>query len=440
MREIGYLGQNRETQGSKEWMRLDTAAKIYPSISETHHNTTFRLAVELYEPVDRNKLQEAVVRIMPRFPSFAVTLKRGLFWYYLDHNDALPVVREETGFPCRRLKDFINNGFLFNVMYFHHSIIMECFHGLADGAGAIEFLKTLLYEYFNLCGYGIDTEGLILEPDGKVHVHELENSFDKYYEQGGEHNKLKQPHAYHILGTANAEDGIFLTHGIMDLKEFLQVVKKKKVTVSAYVAALLIYYTYRSQIVVYKQKKRPIIISVPVDLRGMFPSTTLRNFISFANVGMVVEDGMTFEDILGSISEQLKEGLSVERVHANINKNVKFEKNPFIRMTPLFFKNLVVSNTYKMYGEGSYTMVLSNLRTTKFPEAMQKHIKMVYYALGVSDMNPLNCVLVSYRDKMVVTFARGIEETGLIRGFFEHFSKEEGLRVEIRGNEWGGAG
>lgn len=417
-------------------MRLDTAAKIYPSISETHNNTTFRLAVELYEPVNGDTLQEAVVRIMPRFPSFAVTLKRGLFWYYLEHNDALPVVREESGFPCRRLKDFINNGFLFNVMYYHNSVIMECFHGLADGAGAIEFLKTLLYEYFKLRGYDIDAEGLIMEPDGRVHAHELENSFDTYYEQGGEHNKLKQPVAYHILGTANPDNGIFLTHGLMDLKEFLQTVKKKGVTVSAYVAALLIYYTYRSQLLEYRRSKKPIIISVPVDLRGMFPSNTLRNFISYANVGMEVREGMTFDDILGSISEQLREGLSMESVHAKINKNVKFEKNPFIRMTPLFFKNLVVSNSYKMYGEGSYTMVLSNLRTTKFPEAMQKHIKMVYYALGVSDMNPMNCVLVSYGDKMGVTFARGIEETDIIRGFFEHFSKEEGLRVEIRGNEW----
>ena len=147
----------------REWYRLDTAAKIYPSISQTHNNTTFRLELELDEPVSRENLQEALVKVMPRFPTFAVTLRRGMFWYYLEPNPAIPVVREESGFPCKRLKDFINHGFLFNIMYYKKNVIMECFHGLADGAGAIEFFKTLLYEYFKLRGYDMDAEGMVLD-------------------------------------------------------------------------------------------------------------------------------------------------------------------------------------------------------------------------------------------------------------------------------------
>ncbi|MGI6153566.1 MAG: hypothetical protein ACOYJB_07030 [Christensenellaceae bacterium] len=419
-----------------EWLRLDTAAKIYPSISQTHNNTTFRLAVELYEPVDKELLQGALVKIMPRFPSFGVSLKRGLFWYYLEQNNALPIVKEDDMFPCRRLKDFINNGFLFNVMYYKNTVIMECFHGLADGAGAIEFLKTLLYEYFKLKGYEIEPEGMVLDAEGKVSAEELENSFLTYYEQAGENNKLVQPVAYHILGTPTPKNAIFLTHGSMDLKEFLAVVKKKGVTVTAYVASLLIYCIYKQQRLDIEKTKKPVIISVPVDLRGMFPSHTLRNFISLANVGIKVDGKITFDEILQSISAQLEEGLKEDKIRAKINKNVGFEKNPFIRMAPLFVKNLVVSNTYRLYGEGCYTMVLSNLRTTTFPKMMQQHIQQIYYSLGVSDMNPMNCVVVSFKDKMIVTFARGIEETGITRMFFEHFSKEHGLTVEIRGNEW----
>ncbi|MEF9864370.1 MAG: hypothetical protein RR777_05445, partial [Christensenellaceae bacterium] len=65
-----------------------------------------------------------------------------------------------------------------------------------------------------------------------------------------------------------------------------------------------------------------------------------------------------------------------------------------------------------------------------------RRIKQVYYTLGVSELNPINCVLVSYEDKMVMTFARGIEQTEIIRYFFEHFSKELKMKVEMRGNEW----
>lgn len=424
---------------NKNWLKLDTAAKLYPSISDTHNNTTFRLDMELDAPVNPELLQQALVKIIKRFPSFAVTLKRGLFWYYLDKNNAIPAVREDSGYPCRRLKDFVNNGFLFNVLYYKNNVVLECFHALTDGAGAIEFLKTLLYEYFVLCGYDMDDEGMIKDTSQPPPLSEVENSFLKYYDSRGEYTKLKQPTAYHILGTPLDDNEIYITHGVMNLKDFLKAVKSKGVTVSAYVAGLLIYSIYKEQGLSYRKEKHPIIISVPVDLRGMFKSDTLRNFVSFANVGVVPKSRMTLEEITAEVSKQLKEGLTEDRIRANINKNVKFEKNPFIRITPLFFKNIAVSTAYKTYGEGAYTMLLSNLKTTQFPESMKRHIKNVYYALGVSDQNPLNCVVVSYKENMIITFARGIAQTGIVRSFFEHFSKELGLEVEMRGNELTGS-
>jgi len=320
-------------------------------------------------------------------------------------------------------------------MYLRNNIIMECFHGLADGAGAIEFLKTMVYEYFLLKGYPMESEGMVMDAEDHASQNEIENSFLKYYDNKGDYTKLKQPIAYHIMGTPMDPNEIFVTHGIMNLKKFLAHVKSSGVTVSAYVASLLIYCIASTQ-AEYAGSKKPIIVSVPVDLRSMFPSGTLRNFVSFANVGMAVKKDTSFSDILQSVSIQLKEGLKKEKIHANINKNVKFEKNPFIRITPLFVKNMVVSNTYRLYGEGSYTMLLSNLKTTHMPGSMRKYIKNIYYTLGVSDLNPLNCVIVSYEGNMIITFARGIEETDIIRKFFRHFSEEVGLEIELRGNEW----
>ncbi len=422
-------------QDNASWLKLDTAAKLYPSISNTHNNATFRLAVILFEEVNKENLQEALVRIMPRFPSFSVTLKRGLFWYYFEQNDALPIVKEDNSYPCKRLKDFINNGFLFNVTYHKKSVIMECFHGLADGVGAIEFFKTMLYEYFKLCGNDMDSEGLVLNAEGKVSAEELENSYLQYYDAKGESNKLMQEKAYHILGTPLAENVIFATHALIDLKEFLAVAKNKNVTVTTYVSALLIKCIYENQ-KYYYNKKTPITISVPIDLRSMFPSHTLRNFMSYVNVSVKVEPLTTFDDILQNVSKQMTAGLQKEEISAQINKNVKFEKNPFIRMTFLFVKNIAVSTAYKNYGEGSYTTVLSNLRIARFPKAMTDRIDKVFYTLGVSALNPLNCVLVSYKDKISITFARGIKETEIIRDFFMHFSKEHNLKVELTGNEW----
>ncbi len=427
----------KKQQPPSDWFRLDTAAKIYPAIAATHNNTTFRLVAELYEEVSKNLLQEALVRIMPRFPSFGVKLRRGMFWYYLEPNEEIPVVKKDRGFPCKRLSDLSDNGFLFHVSYFQRSVIFECFHGLADGAGAIEFLKTLIYEYFALCGYDMDRDGMVLDPAGIVPESELENSFVTYYDSEGDYNKLVQPQAYHIMGTQNQDSGIFVIHGETDLKAFLAKVKEKGVTVTAYVTALLICCIARQQGLEYTKSKKPVVISVPIDLRGIFPSTTLRNFMSFVNVGIVVKGKLELDAILPEVSRQIKEGMTKEAISANINKNVKYEKNPFIRMVPLFVKNIVVSNSYRNYGEGCYTMVLSNLRTATFPRSMQERIKNVYYSLGVSELNPLNCVLVSYRDKMVFTFSRGITETGVLQHFYRHLTDELGLELTLRGNEWG---
>ncbi len=104
-----------------------------------------------------------------------------------------------------------------------------------------------MYEYFKLCGYDMDAEDMVLDADGKVPAEELENSFNAYYDAKGEANKLRVPKAFHIMGTLNPDGGIFLTHGIIDLKEFLARVKERGVTVSAYVAALLIACTAKDQ-------------------------------------------------------------------------------------------------------------------------------------------------------------------------------------------------
>ena len=64
-------------------MRLDNAAKIYPAARNQNWSNTFRLSATLTEDVDTAVLQQALEVTVPRFPSIAARLRRGLFWYYL---------------------------------------------------------------------------------------------------------------------------------------------------------------------------------------------------------------------------------------------------------------------------------------------------------------------------------------------------------------------
>ena len=68
---------------SRIWMPLDNAALIFPAIRRRNWNNVFRQSITLTEPVDPALLQRAVDQLMPRFPSFYLRLRRGVFWYHV---------------------------------------------------------------------------------------------------------------------------------------------------------------------------------------------------------------------------------------------------------------------------------------------------------------------------------------------------------------------
>ena len=69
---------------SKVWMPLDNAALIFPAIRRKNWSNVFRQSITLTEKIDPVLLQQAVDELMPRFPSFYLRLRRGVFWYYLE--------------------------------------------------------------------------------------------------------------------------------------------------------------------------------------------------------------------------------------------------------------------------------------------------------------------------------------------------------------------
>lgn len=87
-----------DTHG-RVWMPLDNAALIFPAIRRKNWNNVFRQSITLREDVDPALLQRAVDQLMPRFPSFYLRLKRGVFWYYLEEVKAPPTVQEDYAYP-----------------------------------------------------------------------------------------------------------------------------------------------------------------------------------------------------------------------------------------------------------------------------------------------------------------------------------------------------
>ena len=84
---------------SKNWYRLDTAALIFPAIRRKNWCNVFRVSAELAEPIDPDVLDMSVQSLRRRFPSFYVTLQKGVFWYYLEESTRPVSVRPDYAYP-----------------------------------------------------------------------------------------------------------------------------------------------------------------------------------------------------------------------------------------------------------------------------------------------------------------------------------------------------
>ena len=89
-----------------------------------------------------------------------------------------------------------------------------------------------------------------------------------------------------------------------------------------------------------KKKKKQIKISIPINLRNLYPTRTMRNFSSYTNIGIETKYGnYTFEEITKIIKSTMELKNSEKMINSKITANVKLSKNYFIRLVPMFKKN-----------------------------------------------------------------------------------------------------
>ena len=80
--------------GYSKWRKLDNAALAFPLVTGKDDTRVFRFYCELREAVDEEILQKALEETMEKYPLFQAVLRKGLFWFYLEHRDIRPVVKK----------------------------------------------------------------------------------------------------------------------------------------------------------------------------------------------------------------------------------------------------------------------------------------------------------------------------------------------------------
>ncbi len=413
------------------WYQLDNAANIFPAISDELNTNVFRLSCDLKEPVDKDVLQQALAVSVKSFPYFQVVMRRGLFWFYLERTTLEPIVQYENQRPCSQI--FFKNikDLLFRVTYFGPRINLEVFHAVSDGSGAFELLRALVYNYLLIIHRQRLPQQLSALDKEPAPAAQSADSFQHYYTRAQKNNMFSTK-AYTISGTLLPKGNIKVINLSLSTKEILALAKQKKVTVTAYIAALMICAIYQ-ELMPKRAAGRTIALTVPVDLRSHFTSETSRNFFSVVDVGYnFAQQSGEFEDVLQSVTDQLREKINQNALAGRIGYTMSVQKNIVARFTPLVLKNLVLKGAYHKV-ETATTGALSNLGRITMPEPFDEYIDSFSCLLNPTLIHRFKASICSFGDRFIISFTSCIAETSAQKYIVRHLTGL-GLHVVVTCN------
>jgi NRPS condensation-like uncharacterized protein len=327
--------------------------------------------------------------------------------------------------------------FPFRVLYYNQKISVEFSHAVTDGTGALIFLKSLLVEYFRL--KGIETK----EFEGFFRYNEIpdeeeyEDAFKKYYNKKIP-KRRKKSRAFHFPFPLKEKGVYHIVTGVIPVRDVLAKAKEYNISLTEFLLAL---YFESILEVIYalppkKRKKliKPIILNVPVNLREMYPSRTMRNF--FVSVTPHIDPrlgGYSFEEIIKYVHNFMQVEVDKRYINQQITMNVKSEMSLIVRLFPLPLKNLILPIAYNIIAESRYTSGLSNMGKVRMPKEIEEYIERFEFYPPPSQGNIIKSAVISYRDRLYITFGKLTDTKDIERIFFRKLRKMN-IPVKIETN------
>ena len=430
-----FLNRNLAQADKLRWMPLDNAAKIYPAARNQNWSNVFRLSATLTEEIDPTVMQSALDVTVRRFPSLATRLRRGVFWYYLQQLKDAPQLRQESSYPLTRMSRDETRQCALRVIVHRRRVAVEIFHSLTDGNGGLVFLKTLLAEYLQQkYGIHVPAEHGVLGRLEEPAAEELEDSFQKH--AGPVQASRKGTDAWKPVGTPEQNGFLHVTCLELSVREVLAKARVQGVSATTFLCAVMMraLLNLQKEQVRQQMRRKPIKVLLPVNLRPMFGSRTLRNFVLYTTPEVDPRLGeYTFEELCQTIRHQMALQINPKFMSSLIATNVSSERITAVKVVPLFLKNLIMKAVFSAVGERKSCLSLSNLGAVRLPDGMMPYVERLDFILGIQATSPYNCGVISYGDKLCINFIRNIREPEL-EYHFHRALQEQGLTATVSSN------
>ncbi len=408
-----------------KWYELDNAAKIVPSTTVGADTRVFRITCELKEEVQPDILQRALDKSIREFPHFQCVLKQGLFWYYLEASSRQAKVFEECLPPCHEIYKKGRKELLYRLFYYKKRINLEMFHVLSDGTGAFIFLKSIVSNYL-VERYHLDPGEKLEDPSS---VREKEgDAFSHFYTEKQKKNWLREKlpeKAYRLKGEKDENLQNRLLEGTVSVKKLLDKAHEYNATIAVLVTAVYIEAIMQEMTV--RDRKSPVVISVPVNLRNYFPSHTTRNFFGVINVPFYYKeyDG-GLAGIVENVRKSFKEMLSEEQVFKTMNSYAALEHNRAVKIVPLTLKDLGIRGISSLMQRG-VTSTVSNVGKVTMPEIMVPYIEKFSSFMST---NSVQMCISSFQDVLTFGVTTAFTDNTMIMHFFRRLV-DLGIPVEL---------
>ena len=417
---------------SSNWYKLDNAAKIIPSTVRGANTRVFRISCELIEDVDPKILQQALDESIIEYPFFNCILRRGLFGYYLEDSQLKCTVVEENLPACSPLYLPGKKSLLYRVFYYKRRINMEMFHVLADGTGAFMFFRRMVTRYLEIAhDFRVDSDFFANEI---ASLQERNNdSFTHYYQNQKGLKQLKSlssNNAFQLNGETDSNNNCHLVEVMVSSKEFKALAEKYNSTVG--VLSTAIYIAAIIDTMSSAQKKKPIVVSVPVNLRQYFKSFTARNFFGVISIKYDPMDfDNTLSSIIGVVNASFKEQLDPKRINETMNSYAALEHNIAIKVVPLFIKDYAIGQ-FDAAAKKGVTTSISNMGVIKMPAEVTPFIDRFSAFMTAAKEQITIC---SFRDRLVFGECSAFVDHPTMLNLCRRLSSE-GIRVEVATNDY----
>ncbi len=377
---------------------LDGAGIIYPYVACNEWNSVYRIETGLKFPVDPDALDYAVDMLRRDYPYFFKTLAKTKTKYVLRECDpAMNTVYSNCTEICKPF-DLKSGKPLIRFLYKGNKLILEMFHSITDGHGAMELMKALLSRYKTAFSDSDEETQPCIE--NKVLLGSKEDIFESLYVRGGKNVSRLISSAYQIKRSKPTE--LHYKAIGMSCSKLLDAAHAYGVSVAMLVCAMQIKAIAMSQ----NDIHGPIRISVPVDLRKIFSFASCRNSSLYFLVSAKLEETEDFTELLKSVKNQFKKNITVENMQNLAYTNVSSAKLKAFKILPVFFKKAILKFGYTHLGENQFTATLTDIGVIKFDDEVSKMVENVYFVLGKQKTKPINIAVSTYDEtvRLIVSY------------------------------------